>query len=128
MKRREISRDFAANREQDHDMASSREEAAGAAWEGADLERPIVGEDPETDSLAEARRWITVYSHLLKLEQELLDVLAETIPRMPGEAQREAEAANLPVLASHVERFKHRLEFWVGRRRVLEEGGAGKGV
>ncbi len=109
-------------------MASSREEAAGAAWEGADLERPIVGEDPETDSLAEARRWITVYSHLLKLEQELLDVLAETIPRMPGEAQREAEAANLPVLASHVERFKHRLEFWVGRRRVLEEGGAGKGV
>jgi hypothetical protein len=103
-------------------MASSRGEAAGAAWDGADLERPIVGEDPGTGSLAEARRWITVYSHLVKLEQDLLDVLAETIPRMPGEAQREAEETNLPVLASQVERFRHRLEFWMGRKHEIEAG------
>ena len=59
---------------------ASRREAAGAVWEGADLERPIPGENPESDSLEEARRWVSVYSHLVKLEQDLLDVLAGMIP------------------------------------------------
>ena len=120
MKRREISRDFSSRKAQDERMASMREEAVGAAWEGADLERPISGEDPATDSLEEARRWVTVYSHLVKLETELLDVLAGTIAKMPSEAQREAEQTNLPVLASQVERFRHRLEYWVGRKNLLE--------
>jgi hypothetical protein len=97
-------------------------------WEGADLERTIQGEDPGTDSLEEARRWVTVYSHLVHLEQNLLDVLAGTIARMPDEAQREAEETNLPVLAAQVERFRHRLEFWVGRKHVLEDGQVVKGT
>jgi hypothetical protein len=100
-------------------MASKRE-AAGAAWEGVDLERPITGEDPKSESLANARRWVSVYSHLVNLEQELFDVLARMIPNMPGEAQREAEQTNLPVLASQVERFRHRLDYWVKRKRELE--------
>ena len=97
-----------------------REEAAQAAWEGADLERPLVGENPASDSLVEARRWVIVYGHLVKLEEELLDLLAGLIPTMPDEAQREAEETNLPLLASQVERFRHRLEFWSGRRAELE--------
>jgi len=100
-------------------MASKRE-AAGAAWEGVDLERPIRGEDPRSESLDDARRWVSVYSHLVNLEQELFDVLARMIPNMPGEAQREAEETNLPVLASQVERFRHRLDYWVKRKRELE--------
>jgi hypothetical protein len=101
-------------------MASRKGEAAGAAWEGVDLERPIKGEDPESESLDEARRWVSVYSHLVKLEQELFDVLARMIPKMPSEAQREAEQTNLPVLASQVERFRHRLDYWVKRKSELE--------
>jgi hypothetical protein len=116
---REIGRDFPGARAH-HGAMASREEAAGAVWEGADLERPILGENPESDSLEEARRWVSVYSHLVKLEQDLLDVLAGMIPTMPGEAQREAEQINLPVLASQVERFRHRLEFWSKRRAELE--------
>jgi len=99
---------------------ASKEEAAGAAWEGADVNRPIRGEDPESESLAEARRWVAVYRHLVKLEQELFDMLARMIPTMPREAQREAEATNLPVLASQVERFRHRLDYWIQRQRELE--------
>ena len=102
-------------------MASRREEAAEAAWEGADLERPISGENPESESLAEARRWVVVYGHLVKLEQELFDLLAKVIPTMPREAQREAEETNLPVLASQVERFRHRLDYWVKRQHGLEQ-------
>lgn len=101
---------------------ASRGEAAGAAWEGADLERPITGEDPETGSLTEARRWVVVYSHLVELEQQLLDDLAAMIPRMPSEAQKEAEATNLPVLTSQFERFRHRLDYWSKRRAALEKG------
>ena len=51
--------------------------------------------------------------------QELFDMLAKMIPTMPKEAQREAEETNLPVLASQVERFRHRLDFWVNREREL---------
>jgi hypothetical protein len=104
---------------------ASKEEAAGAAWEGADLDRPIAGEDPESDSLEDARRWVTVYSHLVKLEQELLDLMAGMITRMPDEARKEAEETNLPVLASQIERFRHRLDFWSRRRGELEEGSSG---
>jgi hypothetical protein len=101
-------------------MASGKEEAAGAAWQGADLERPLTGEDPESDSLADAQRWIAVYHSLVHLEQELLDILARTIPGMPEAARKEAEETNLPVLASQVERFRHRLALWQKRRDELE--------
>jgi hypothetical protein len=101
-------------------MASDKEEALSAAWEGADLERTIVGEDPTSDSLEDARHWVAVYSHLVKLEQELFDVLAKMIPRMPTDAKREAEETNLPLLASQAERFRHRLAFWSKRKRELE--------
>ena len=116
-----ISRDFSRDKEQDGRMASRKEEAAGAAWEGADLDRPILGENPESESLEDARRWVTVYSYLVKLEEELLDILAGAIPKMPSAAQREAEQTNLPVLASQVERFRHRLDYWVKRRTDLEQ-------
>jgi hypothetical protein len=102
-------------------MASSKEEAAGAAWEGADLDRPIEGEDPESDSLSEARRWVVVYRHLVKLEQDLFDMLARIIPSMPKEAQREAEDTNLPVLTSQIERFRHRLDYWIRREEQLQQ-------
>jgi len=117
----EIHRDIPSHKGDDAIMASRREEAAGAAWEGADLERPISGENPESESLAEARRWVVVYGHLVKLEQELFDLLAKVIPTMPREAQREAEETNLPVLASQVERFRHRLDYWVKRQHGLEQ-------
>ncbi|HET9782346.1 MAG TPA: hypothetical protein VFR33_11280, partial [Candidatus Dormibacteraeota bacterium] len=61
-----------------------------------------------------------VYSHLVKLEQELMDLMASMITRMPAEARKEAEETNLPVLASQSERFRHRLEYWSRRRSELE--------
>jgi hypothetical protein len=108
-------------------MASRKEEAAGAAWEGADLQRPITGENPNSESIVEARRWITVYRHLVGLEQELFDMLARMMPTMPREAQREAETTNLPVLASQLERFRHRLDYWVKRERELQKPPASGG-
>jgi len=101
-------------------MASPDEEAAGAARAGADLDRPIAGEDPASDSLDEAERWIGIYHHLLSLEQDLFDRLAMHLTSMPPAAQREAESTNLPVLMTTLERFQHRLAFWQKRRDELE--------
>lgn len=102
-------------------MTSQQPEAAGAAWKGADLERTIAGEDPDTGSSDDAERWVVCYAQLVKLEQELLDVLAGMIPNMPADARREAEETNLPVLMSQLERFRHRLEYWKRRKRELQE-------
>ena len=115
-------RDILREKEQDGRMSPDKGEAAGAAWEGADLERPIEGENPETDSPNEARHWVAVYSNLVELEQNLLDLLARMIPNMPRDAQREAEETNLPVLGSQIERFRHRLHYWSKRRTELEKG------
>jgi len=104
-------------------MASRDEEAAGAAGAGADLDRPIAGEDPAADSLDEAERWIRIYHHLLSLEQDLFDRLAMHLPSMPLAAQREAEETNLPVLMATLERFRHRLAFWQRRREELQTRG-----
>lgn len=102
-------------------MASRKEEAAQAASAGADMERPLAGEDPGSDSLGEAQRWVAVYQQLVELEQHLFDTLAFHIPTMPDSAQREAEETNLPVLTTQLERFRHRLAYWQKRRDELEE-------
>jgi hypothetical protein len=83
---------------------------------------PEFDDYPESGpvSLAEARRMVFVYRHLVRLEQELFDTLAKMIPTMPREAQREAEKANLPVISSHVTRFRERLDYWISRERELE--------
>ncbi len=84
----------------------------------------MSGEDPLTGSLEEARRWVAVYRHLVRLEQELLESLARVIPNMPGAAQREAEETNLPVLTTQLERFTYRLELWRARVHELESHSA----
>ena len=48
------------------------------------------------------------------------------IPGMPTDAQKEAERTNLPVIASQVERFRHRLDYWQKRRDGLEPGASPK--
>ncbi|HKW69441.1 MAG TPA: hypothetical protein VJP81_02565 [Candidatus Dormibacteraeota bacterium] len=57
---------------------------------------------------------------LVVLEQNLFDVLAGMIRTMSSEAQRAAEETNLPVFATQVERFRHRLDYWVRRQGDLE--------
>lgn len=101
---------------------ASEEEAARAAWEGADPERTLAGEDANTGSLAEARHWFGIYATLADLEQEMFDVLATFIAKMSPAARTEAEETNLPVIESQLKRFTYRRDFW--RRRMRELGEA----
>jgi hypothetical protein len=94
--------------------------AVEAAQKGADLDRRIDGEDPDTQSPDSIRQWLKTYAELLALEADLLDMLAERLPRMSNGARREAEETNLPVIVSQLERFRYRLDFWKKRRKELD--------
>jgi hypothetical protein len=95
-----------------------------AARKGADRHRLSDGEDPRTDSLRVARHWVDAYRQLVELEQGLFDDLASRIPDMNRDAIREAEQTNVPLIASQIERFRFRLEFWLQRKRDLEKRSA----
>src|SRR5438445_6821806 len=96
MSPRQKRRDLSVDRDHYMNMASNREEAAGAAWEGADVERLILGENPQTQSLEDARHWVAVYRHLVVLEQQLFDLLAKMIPNMPAKRNAKPSQRNFP--------------------------------
>lgn len=104
-------------------MASGELEAARAASRGADPERTLVGENPATASLEEARWWFKVYAELTELEEHLLDDFASTVGRMATDARNEAMETNLPVIESQLRRFKHRRGYWSTRVRALQSQG-----
>jgi hypothetical protein len=91
-----------------------------AARKGADPHRTIDGEDPAAQAPDVIRQWLKAYSELRELEADLLDLLAERLPRMSDAARREAEETNLPVIVSQLERFRHRQNFWRKRKDQLE--------
>lgn len=108
-------------------MASVKREAARAASRGADPERTLVGEDPATASLKEARWWLKVYAELTEFEEQLLNDFASSIATLPTDARDEAVDTNLPVIESQLRRFRHRRGYWAGRVRTLQwEGERGK--
>lgn len=108
-------------------MASLEVEAARTAPRGADLERTLVGENPATGSLKEARWWFKVYAELTELEEQLFNDLASNVGRMPRDARNEAMATNLPIIESQLRRFRHRRSYWSSRVKALQsEGRRGK--
>lgn len=104
-------------------MASGEQEAALAASRGADPERTLVGEDPATASLKEARWWFKVYAELTDLEEHLFNDLASTVGRMAAEARNEAMETNMPIIESQLRRFRHRRGYWSTRVRALQSQG-----
>jgi hypothetical protein len=82
----------------------------------------LSGKDPTSRSPEIIRRWWRVYGDLERLETSLIDLLAERAADMSEEARREAAEANLPVLLSHLDRFRERHAYWRQRARELETG------
>jgi hypothetical protein len=103
-------------------MQADQSGATEAARKGADPHRLMEGEDPGTQSAQIAHQWLKAYAELLELQADLLDMIAERMPSMCGEARHEAEETNLPVIVTQMERLRFRLEFW--RQRKQELGGS----
>ena len=79
-------------------------------------------ENPSTTSRQEAERWVSMYTELTQMEDDVIKSVKERIAHMSLAARRETERTNLPVLEMDSKRFHARLAFW--RKRVGQLSGS----
>ena len=95
----------------------TREEQAGA--EGADPDRLLDGEDPETLQIHDADHWIRVYKDLLAFKRQLLATANEIVPDLADAAREEVGKTDLIAMDSEARKFQRRLNYWTERRDEL---------
>jgi DNA-binding response OmpR family regulator len=78
--------------------------------------RLLLGEDPDTEHAADARRWIAIYSQLLAFNEELLDRLHREVGDDAGERGLDVDDR---IAESELTRLRDRLAFWQRRHREL---------
>ena len=97
------------------------DEGQRAAQMGADPDRLIDGEDPETLQVHDADHWIRVYTDLLEFKHRLLITAHEMVPSMERAARREVDQTDMIAIDAESRKFERRLAFW--RKRRVELGG-----
>ena len=85
-----------------------------------DPERLLPGEDPASADPKDADHWISVYTRLLELKQQLLTNLRDMMAHQQKDVQEELERADVRLLNLEIERFEHRQAFW--QRRQVSAG------
>ena len=76
----------------------------------------LQGENPETQHVADARRWIAIYSQLLTFNEELLDRLHREVG---GDDGRRGLDFDERIAEGELTRLRERLGFWQRRHRDL---------
>jgi len=102
-------------------LAQEKEPTAGqiAAVEGADPDRLLDGEDPETLQVHDADHWIRVYQDLLAFKRQLLATANEIVPDMADAARDEVGKTDIVAMDAEAGKFQRRLEYWQLRRDEL---------
>ena len=84
-----------------------------AASRGGDTDQLMDGEaDLETASMEQAVFWTRVYHEILTMEEQVMARIQELMAKESALVRREVELTNVPVIASQVERFRQRHEYW----------------
>jgi hypothetical protein len=102
-------------------LAQEREPTRGqtAAAEGADPDRLLDGEDPETLQVHDADHWIRVYQDLLAFKRQLLATANEIVPDMADAARDEVAKTDITAIDAEASKFQRRLQYWQLRRDEL---------
>mgnify|MGYP001791797826 CR=1 FL=1 len=102
-------------------MVQSQEKmrAEQVGTEGADPDRLLDGEDPETLQVHDADHWIRVYQDLLAFRRQLLATADEIIPDLADVARDAVGKTDLTAMDSEARKFQRRLNFWTERRAEL---------
>ncbi len=90
-----------------------------AAQQGADPDRLLDGEDPDTLQVHDTDHWIGVYRDLLEFKHSLLARAHEMVPGMDVAARREVGQTDLIAMDAEARKFQRRLEYWQARRAEL---------
>ncbi len=93
-----------------------------AAQEGADPDRLLDGEDPDTLQVHDADHWIRVYQDLLGFKLRLLEAAHEMVPEMADAARDEVGKTDIVAMDGESRKFQRRLEYWERRRDELGGG------
>ena len=92
-----------------------------AASRGGDPDQLMDGEaDLSTASMEQALFWTKVYSEILAMETKVMARVQELMAAESHTVRREVELTNVPVIASQVERFRQRHEYWDLRVKALQ--------
>ncbi|HEV3232092.1 MAG TPA: hypothetical protein VG245_07545 [Candidatus Dormibacteraeota bacterium] len=84
-----------------------------AASRGGDPDQLMDGEaDLGTASLEQALFWTRVYGEILAMEEKVMERVQELMAAESPTVRREVELTNVPVIASQVERFRQRHQYW----------------
>ncbi len=95
-----------------------------AASRGGDPAQLMDGEaDLGTASIEQAVFWTAVYGEILTMEEKVMARIQELMAAESPTVRREVELTNVPVIASQVERFRRRHEFWAVKVTQLEDRG-----
>jgi hypothetical protein len=91
-----------------------------AALRGGDPEQMMDGEaDLMTASMEQALFWRRAYGEIVAMEEKVMARVLELMAAESPTVRREVELTNVPVIASQVERFRRRHEYWEHRVREL---------
>jgi hypothetical protein len=92
-----------------------------AASRGGDPDQLMDGEaNLDTASIEQAVFWSQVYAEILAMEEKVMARVQELMALESGRVRREVELTNVPVIASQVERFRQRHEYWTLKVGQLE--------
>ncbi len=92
-----------------------------AASRGGDPDALMDGEaDLSTASMEQALFWSKVYGEILSMESKVMARVHELMAAESPTVRREVQLTNVPVIASQVERFRQRHEFWNLRVKELQ--------
>ena len=92
-----------------------------AASRGGDPDQLMDGEaDLGTASMEQALFWTRVYSEIFAMETKVMHRVQELMAAETSTVRREVELTNVPVIASQVERFRQRHEYWELRVKYLQ--------
>jgi hypothetical protein len=91
-----------------------------AASRGGDPDQLMDGEaDLDSASLEQAHFWSKVYAEILIMETKVMERVQELMAAESPTVRREVELTNVPVIASQVERFRQRHEYWTVKLKEL---------
>ena len=102
-------------------LAHEKEPTRGqiAAIEGANPDRLLDGEDPDTLQVHDADHWIRVYQDLLAFKRQLLATANEIVPDMADAARDEVGKTDIMAMDAEARKFQRRLHYWYLRRDEL---------
>jgi hypothetical protein len=92
-----------------------------AARRGGDPNQLMDGEaDLGTASMEQALFWTKVYGEIVAMEEKVMARVQELMAAESPTVRREVQLTNVPVIASQVERFRQRHEYWDLRVKELQ--------